>query len=681
MLPSHCRLLIAALVLCGLLLQSCRLSLCVSPEAPGLEKVHKTNDDAQATGQVLDLSTDSPQLGCSAEYVEVQDRLLPSESLTQSPVLLPSVPVATRSTLTAGQVPESSSSVMGMPDTQPSYGCFMTSSGARISFKKIGDEWQAELDRGTVLSCTHEQMLPVVGSGEIEALLKHLQQRDVQASRSHMHIMVTEHPPYITYVYLDERGLLGDVSTQQVSSEIGEVWILGPSMKLDSHAAKTAVYHIPSGYRYKGCRLKAGSVIQCASLSVNYVDANNEEAISYLATAQDLRVSEETLEANLQQVAISEIVEGDIEGPSSVGHQGLHIDTDCEKSGGLVLYGQTTKHRMSTIDVQLEICLETDTSFKPCVASSLTWQEGSRTAIMPTPLCSRPVEGNRLLEQVLETRIRASYEKRLAVIAREHEVQLASQAALLRQKNEELDRLKQQYAISQASLLRYEASFFGAKEWDRYFGKVGATPPLPSDIVEILDSPCPFWQGKQVKDTHLLVLIPAAVNDKPFTLNLLGELVQNPKQGNRSTAYRYYNTDVQQALGHQSTDGPYWILMTRCILPNTSAMDYSAQKAWVAMYADRMQLPYTIPHALEAATAILSHYVCSGERLYTDDLCTWTRCQELILDSLYDEHGCIYEQVEHPVVVGGFSPVGLDVSSNFNLVYNYGSGVACLRRL
>jgi hypothetical protein len=474
---------------------------------------------------------------------------------------------------------------------------------------------------------------------------------------------------------------LEGVSTQQVSSEMGEVWLPGLSMTLDSNTSKTAVYHVPSGYRYKGYRLKPGSVIQCASFSINYIDADNEEAISNLATVQGPRVLEEKLEAGFEQAATSEIVEDDIEGPSSVGHQGLHIDTDCEKSGGLVLHGQTTKHQMSAIDVQLEICLETHTSLKPCVAPSFSWQESSRAAIMPTPLCSRPVEENRLPEQVLEARIRASYEERLVVVAREHEAQLASQAALLRQKNQDLDRLKQQYEILQASLLRYKVSFFGAKEWEQYFGEVGETPPLPSDIVEILDSPCPFWQGKQVKDTHLLVLIPAVVSGKLFTLNLLGELVQDPKQGNRSTAYRYYNADVQQKLGHQSTDGSYWVLMTRGILPNTSAMGYSAQKAWVAMYADRVQLPYTVPHALEAATAILSHYVCSGERLYTDDLCTWTRCQEVVLDSLYDEHGCVYEQFEHPVVVGGFSPVGLDVSSNCNLVYNYSSGVACLRRL
>ena len=52
---------------------------------------------------------------------------------------------------------------------------------------------------------------------------------------------------------------------------------------------------------------------------------------------------------------------------------------------------------------------------------------------------------------------------------------------------------------------------FGAQEWRQYFGEVGVAPRLPLDMVEILHSPCPFWPGKTVKDTHLLVLIPARV--------------------------------------------------------------------------------------------------------------------------------------------------------------------------
>jgi hypothetical protein len=78
-------------------------------------------------------------------------------------------------------------------------------------------------------------------------------------------------------------------------------------------------------------------------------------------------------------------------------------------------------------------------------------------------------------------------------------------------------------------------SVFGAKEWAQYFGEVGEELFLPSEIDEILGGLCPFWPEKAVKDTHLLVLMPAAVNDKPFSLNLLSELIKNPKGGGYAT--------------------------------------------------------------------------------------------------------------------------------------------------
>ena len=69
---------------------------------------------------------------------------------------------------------------------------------------------------------------------------------------------------------------------------------------------------------------------------------------------------------------------------------------------------------------------------------------------------------------------------------------------------------------------------------------------------------------------------------------------------------------------------------------------------------------------LEVATAILSHYVRSGERLYPDDPWTWTRFQAM------EDNKC-------PVVVGGFSSRGLDVSDDY-VAYYGGHGVAGLRR-
>jgi hypothetical protein len=85
-----------------------------------------------------------------------------------------------------------------------------------------------------------------------------------------------------------------------------------------------------------------------------------------------------------------------------------------------------------------------------------------------------------------------------------------------------------------------------------------------------------------------------------------------------------------------------------------------------AEHARRIDLPYEMPDALSAATAILSHHARTGERLYTDDPWTYTRCQEKVLGNKY------------PVVVGGFSSGGLRV--DYYGVYDYYSGVSCLRK-
>ena len=209
---------------------------------------------------------------------------------------------------------------------------------------------------------------------------------------------------------------------------------------------------------------------------------------------------------------------------------------------------------------------------------------------------------------------------------------------------------------------------FGAEEWSHYFGEVGAPPPLPSRIVDTLNGPCLFWPGKRVRDTHLLVLIPATLDGKPFSLDLLGALVKRPKGGGHATKYDCYDADVQAALGAQSPAHPYWVLMTRNVLEGTRGTQYASQQALVAAHAKRTGLPYALPGALEAATTILVHCVRSGECLYVDAPLTYTRCQELV-DNQY------------PVVVGGFASGGLDVScSDEDVDSDFLHGVASLRK-
>jgi hypothetical protein len=75
---------------------------------------------------------------------------------------------------------------------------------------------------------------------------------------------------------------------------------------------------------------------------------------------------------------------------------------------------------------------------------------------------------------------------------------------------------------------------------------------------------------------------------------------------------------------------------------------------------------------LEAATAILTHHVRTGERLYNKDNYPWTyaRCQELIR----------YKSKDVPSVVGGFGPSGLcTYVSSIRYDYDY-IGVAGCRK-
>ena len=224
---------------------------------------------------------------------------------------------------------------------------------------------------------------------------------------------------------------------------------------------------------------------------------------------------------------------------------------------------------------------------------------------------------------------------------------------------------EKQALLSQTTL---PSQAFGAKAWKKYFGEVGLEPCLPPDIGEILESACPFWTGKQVKDTHLLVLIPAKVNGNPFSLNLLGRLVQNPQGGGRPSEYRFYNSDVQAQFGARSPGCSYWVLMTRDVLEGSRRSTYASQQALVAVHASRTDLLYALPGVLEAVTVVLSHYVRSGERLYVDDPWTSTRCQELVA----------WCGKDHPAVIGSFSSGGLRVDCSGVGKSRY--GVASLRK-
>ena len=202
----------------------------------------------------------------------------------------------------------------------------------------------------------------------------------------------------------------------------------------------------------------------------------------------------------------------------------------------------------------------------------------------------------------------------------------------------------------------------GKADWAKYFGDVGAVPDIPKGMVEILKSQCPFNPGQKVKDTHLLVLIPKTVNGKPFTLNLLQELIQNPKE-KTATDFNFYSQAVNE-LAETPIEKSYWILMTKDVIPGSRNETYDKQKQLVK---EKGGDDYEPPRAIEAAASILMHYFKTDKHLYGQDPWTFTRCQETVTDDQW------------PVAIGGFSPGGLYVYARW-IGFHYDFGVAAVRK-
>ena len=217
---------------------------------------------------------------------------------------------------------------------------------------------------------------------------------------------------------------------------------------------------------------------------------------------------------------------------------------------------------------------------------------------------------------------------------------------------------------------------FGKVEWEHYFGVVPDEPSLPNNLDEILNALCPFSGDDRVKvkDTHMLVLIPATVAGEALNLNRLQELIQNPKENSSGhvTKYDHYDNDVRDAHGNTGPGRSYWVLMTRDVIPGSRKNVYSEQKKLVRQHEG---VGYTLPKALEAAVCILVEHVVSGNKLFGENPLTLTRCSEVVL-TVTPRSETI--QDPDPVVFGAFGSKGPFISSDSLLDEDI--GVAALRK-
>jgi hypothetical protein len=413
-----------------------------------------------------------------------------------------------------------------------------------------------------------------------------------------------------------------------------------------NHATQTKIFHIPQGYRYKEWRLKSGAVMEHASLVVRHVEANSREAVYELASLRYDRLCNTVLTAGIGRIVDLGTISTNTQCTPVLAPSDQQVSYFTHAA--VVLRGSTHGSELlceeGKMDVELEVCIEREPEIKILDVLGERARLQDAQAQLQLEFAAGPgLEGD---DEVLQT-AQEQLEVRLNKLVRE--------CSCL-----EEDRL---YQVSVPSLA------FGKHAWEHYFGEVDAEPRLPTNMGEILNSPCPFWPEKAIKDTHLLVLIPSTVDGKAFTLNLLNELIQSPKRGGQSTQCCHYDNDVKLMLGDQAVSRAYWILTTRDVLPNSRSQTHEDQKALVAACARNLGIPYEMPHALDVATAVVSYYVRTGERLYTDNPCTYTRCKEIIADE---------ENDEYPVIVGGFAPEGFSIRSCCN-DNSLGGASCCLR--
>ncbi len=202
-------------------------------------------------------------------------------------------------------------------------------------------------------------------------------------------------------------------------------------------------------------------------------------------------------------------------------------------------------------------------------------------------------------------------------------------------------------------------AMFGKANWAEHLGDIGIEPSLPSDIEAIMNSPCPYWPGQKVKDTHILVLIPQTVNGKPLTLRSLGDLVKAHDQPYK-TQYRYFWPEALKEYGDTPAGPSRWMLMTKDVIPGSRGKSPIEQQKL-------MSKENREPKMLEAAVCIFMELFRSGTRIFGNTIITYTRCKETTSDG-------------DLLAVGGFSLDGLHID-DCDAVGASEVGVAALREL
>lgn len=215
-------------------------------------------------------------------------------------------------------------------------------------------------------------------------------------------------------------------------------------------------------------------------------------------------------------------------------------------------------------------------------------------------------------------------------------------------------------------------NFLGAEEWKKGFNvDVGPVPPIPEWITkELLEEKCQLHPGQQVKDTHILMLVPKTVNGEAYSAVKLGELCAKTKGSGDKLIYDgadWANAWKGESWAKAAQLESEWVLIPKSD-PDPAKMKEAYPSDWerrhfrsktIDQQADvykRYAKDYREAKALEVMTAALLNDVVNGEpRMLAPEGDNWSylRCVETNASG-------------GRVVVGYFDADGLRVNLDFD---------------
>jgi len=204
-------------------------------------------------------------------------------------------------------------------------------------------------------------------------------------------------------------------------------------------------------------------------------------------------------------------------------------------------------------------------------------------------------------------------------------------------------------------------NFFGVKEWFVLYGVSFSKKHLRQATEfpwseDVLNAPCPFHEGKSIKETHFAFLGVDAFKGEPLTIHKWQELYPATGQP-RFCSYPPKSWYSQQKFAGEPTCDFRWYLMPLEFLPGSTDKLFQRQ-------TEMLSADYEVPLAVEEVTKIILYYRKNGFYLNPTK---YGRCQDVTSSG-------------GRVRVGNSAAGGLDVDDDWGDRPGHGIGLAVSRK-